>query len=178
MSEFDFDAEAIEALASFKEKELSPYEDEKLMGIRNANGSMKLKELGPKHERVIEMFLLGRSHKEISKETEYSVPHISLIVNDPLARGVIERVSQHWEDELKAMKPLVLNVLRKGLLHDSIKIGLSAVDRYAKMTGAEEDKGGGQFNFNIIIDARQKFIDGIKAIAMDAKVIDAEFKEE
>ena len=138
----------------------------------------RLKRLSQRHKLIIGMHLNGESHKEIAKVVGCSETTVSVVVRDPLAQEVIEFYHEGVEAELKALFPKVVDAVRKGLEDNSIKTKLAAVDRFAKLTGLDAPEGGSRGDtFNILVDARKKFVQEIREVVEKVKVIEGTSEE-
>ena len=121
---------------------LPRYQQEKLNGTRRSTGALKLKKLTSRHFEIIARHLGGQSGEEIHKEMRLSVNTISRILNDPLAKQVIDQVYRNRQAELDAMTGLALEATRESLRKGSANEKLRAVGAFAKLkdTIAPESK--------------------------------------
>lgn len=150
------------------------YKTEKILGIRMPNGMQKLKKLNNKHKLMIAMHLEGIALGQVAQDLGVHYMTVWRVINDPLAREIIDNFRRGYEEDLKALFPLAIEVIRKGLKATDPKIALGAVDRYGKLSGVGESDGsqGPTVAITIINDARTKFVRELKALAKDEKIIE------
>jgi len=161
-------------------KRQNEYRQEILSGKRLSNGVLPLKRLTSKHKTMILMHLSGKvGMLGIAKEMGCSYSTVNRVLNDPLTKPYIEAFEQGLEMDIRAMRMQAVNVVREGLSSEDKKLALSAVDRYTKLAGIDEDNTAGQHNTNITIinKARVKFLGELKKTAEMAGVIEAEFQD-
>lgn len=97
------------------------------------------------------------------------------VIRDPLAQEVITYYYEGIESELKALFPAVVNTVRDALGNASIETRLKGVDRFAKLTGLDAKDGGNKgTTVQIIMDARTKFVQEIRASADKVPAVEVE----
>ena len=135
-----------------------------------------LKRLSQRHKLIIGMHLAGKSYREIATTVGCSTHTIGRIILDPLAQEVIAYYYEGTEEELKALFPKVVEAVRDALDNSNIEVKLKGVDRFAKLTGmGEENRGNKEVNVTVMLDARQKFVNELRAEA--EKVVEVEVVE-
>ncbi len=135
-----------------------------------------LKRLSQRHKLIIGMHLAGKSYREIAATVGCSAHTIGRIILDPLAQEVIAYYYEGTEEELKALFPKVVEAVRDALNNTNIEVKLKGVDRFAKLTGmGEENRGNKEVNVTVMLDARQKFVNELRAEA--EKVVEVEVVE-
>ncbi len=123
-----------------------------------------LKLLSQRHKLIIGMHLTGSKNIEIAEEIGCSVGAVCSILRDPLAQEVITHYYEGVEDELKALFPKAVDVVRDALDSDEV-IGtrLKGVDRFMRLSGiGEGGNDGNSVTVNVITDARTKFVQEIR----------------
>ena len=134
-----------------------------------------LKRLSQRHKLIIGLHLNGKSNEHIADVVGCSRMRVGSVIRDPLAQEVITYYYEGIESELKALFPKVVNVVRDALDNGSIGTRLKGVDRFAKLTGLDardgENKGT---TVQIIMDARTKFVQEIRAAGEKVPVIEGE----
>jgi len=131
-----------------------------------------LKRLSQRHKLIIGMHLTGKSSMEIAGIVGCSAQTVNKVILDPLAQEVVAYYYEGTEEELKALFPKVVDTVRDALDSGNIETRLKGVDRFTKLTGRDEEKGSKEVNVNVVLDARTKFVNEIRAEA--GKVIDVE----
>lgn len=150
------------------------YLTEKIIGTRMPNGMKKLQKLNNKHKLIIAMHLEGVPLGEVAQKLDVHYMTVWRVVNDPLAREIIDNFRRGYEEDLKALFPKAIAVVKNGLESSDLKIALGAVDRFGKLAGIGEtgESQGPSVAITIINDARTKFVRELKVLATDAKVIE------
>jgi hypothetical protein len=111
------------------------YRNEKEVGIRGANGAKLLKKLTGRHYSVINYHLAGEKASTIAKAMKITEVQVSIILNDPLARVVIEQRFVDMDMELRGLMPKAIDALRTGLESPDTNVQLSAADKYFRTQG-------------------------------------------
>ena len=109
------------------------YHYEKFIGKRRNDGADKLKELRPEHMQYVSCFINGMKGVDIAEQFDVAAITVYRVLADPLARSLIAEFDERFQEEFRAMFPLVSNAVREGLTHPSTEIRLKAVDRWAKV---------------------------------------------
>ena len=91
------------------------YAEGKQLGLRRENGAAKLKRLKPIHNRIIALHLSGWPNTEICKDVNRSPAWVSTVLNDPLAREVINNFEDLHEEEFKRLRVLANDSLRDAM---------------------------------------------------------------
>ena len=100
-----------------------------------------LKQLRPKHLRIISLYMSGRFKRfEIARMEGVTPVTITNVISDPLSQKILQKQHEQFEEDLIAMKPIALDTMRSGLLDKDLRIGLSALDKYFKATGLYKEK--------------------------------------
>lgn len=152
------------------------YKTEKILGARMPNGMMKLKKLNNIHKLMIAMHLDGLALGDVAQKLEVHYMTVWRVINDPLAREIIDNFRRGYEEDLKALFPKAIKVVKEALESSDLKIALGGVDRYGKLAGIGDNEGskGPAVAITIINDARTKFVRELRTIATEAKVIEHE----
>jgi len=143
------------------------YHREKLLGKRLPTGVKPLKKLNARHQRIIALHLTGKySGVEIGYMLGCSAFTVHRAINDPLAQRVIKDFHSSVEMDLKALLPLAVDAIRRGLGDDDADIRLRAVDRFERMSGraAEDERRGVNVNVSFINNVREKFVEELREI--------------
>lgn len=109
------------------------YELEKQTGERLPNGAKPLKKLGPKHRELIRLHLMGHSNNDICHELGYTPGRLSVLLQDPLIRSVIDQGLRDYKNELEALTGQAVDGVRQGLHNSDLGMKLKAVDRFIKL---------------------------------------------
>jgi hypothetical protein len=113
---------------------LPKYLVEKITGVRRETGSLKLKRLTTRHMKMIGMRLEGLPLEQIAMQMSCTVATASRVLNDPLARNLLQRIYSDREDQLKALAGPATEAVRAALAKDQpMGVRLRGVDRYTKM---------------------------------------------
>lgn len=124
---------------------MSRYAVEKAVGLRRENGSAKLRRLTHRHYQIIGLHIEGKSLEQICSMLHVSISTVSRVLNDPLAKGVLQKVYKHREGELHALTGVSLGVVRKVLVEDhTVEQKLKAVDKVIKFRETMLDKESGK----------------------------------
>ena len=139
-------------------------------------GRKALKRLTQRHKLIIGLHLAGKSNAEVSDVVGCSRMMVSSVIRDPLAQEVITYYYEGVEDELKALFPAVVDTVRDALDPlKSIDTRLKGVDRFAKLTGLDAKDGDKKdITMNVIVNARTKFVQEIRAAREKAPVVEVE----
>ncbi len=156
------------------------YHYEKMMGKRQKDGSLKLKELKPEHKQYIACFLNGMKGVEIAAQFNVAAITVYRVLADPLAADLIGEFDESFRKEFKALFPLVADAVRSGLERGDIKTRLQAVDRWTKVCrfidgGDEEVEKEGKTT--AVIAARMRFVDLVQDATKGMKLVEAEIVE-
>ena len=122
----------------------------------------------------------GRPAKEVSAVVGLSVSAIGNLMNDTRTIATIQQVSAAWRQELNALFPAALHVVREGLQVADTKTKLLAVDRFVKLTGAEERVVEPQVNNSITFvgSTRIQFFESLRKAAEDEGVLEGKVVKE
>lgn len=118
----------------------SKYQEEKELGLRSASGAKHLKKLTGKHLTCINYHLAGESGENIAKAMGMTQPWVSSVLNDPLAKDIIERRFIDMDMELRALMPKAISRIRDGLNSADPTVYLSATDKYFRSQGLYNPK--------------------------------------
>lgn len=157
------------------------YHYEKLMGKRQSNGALKLKELKPDHKQFIACYLNGMKGVEIAAQFNVAAITVYRVLADPLAASLIGEFDENFKNEFRQMFPLVADAVRTGLTTGGVTDRLKATDRWLKvcrfLDGGEEEKGPDEKTASIAA-ARMRFIDLVNtAKDKGMKLVEAEYIE-
>lgn len=134
-----------------------------------------LKRLSQRHKLIIGLHLAGKSNEHVADVVGCSRFMVGSVIRDPLAQEVITYYYEGIESELKALFPAVVNTVRDALGNASIETRLKGVDRFAKLTGLDAKDGGNKgTTVQIIMDARTKFVQEIRASADKVPAVEVE----
>ena len=134
-----------------------------------------LKSLTQRHKLIIGLHLNGKSNEHIADVVGCSRMTVGYVIRDPLAQEVITYYYEGIESELKALFPKVVDAVRDALDNGAIGIRLKGVDRFAKLTGLDAREGENKgTTVQIIMDARTKFVQEIRAAGEKVSVIEGE----
>ena len=114
------------------------YEEEKRLGIRAPNGAARLRKLTGKHLRVVNFHMQGLKAYEIADIMRVSGAWISTVLNDPLAKAVIEQRFVDVDNEHFAKS---IKVVGEKLDADDPAIQLRAADMIWRARGRYDKKG-------------------------------------
>ena len=150
-----------------KKKELQKLDVEKrqMLGRTGVNGTPKLRKLTQRHIRIISMHLTGNyKGVEIAEKVGCTVTRVYQVLNDPLAKKIIDDFQVGQIADMEELMPKVVDAVRDGPVSGDQRVRLSAVDRYAKMTQRGDDgEGKAGVNLNLtVVDARERFVDNIR----------------
>ena len=124
------------------QRPLTRYHAEKANGIRRETGVLKLKRLTKRHLRIITMHLEGWSGKAIAVQMNCSQLTVSKVLNDPMAKEIIQQSLEDSKGEIAALIPKAVNAVREGLGEEmSLTTKFKAIDKLEKMkiiTGSED----------------------------------------
>jgi len=135
----------------------------------------QLKRLSQRHKLIIGLHLAGKSNEHIADVVGCSRLTVGAIIRDPLAQEVITYYYEGVEDELKALFPAVVDTVRAALGNASIETRLKGVDRFAKLTGLDGDRGENKgTTVQILLDARTNFVQELRAAAEKVPVVEIE----
>ena len=123
---------------------LSPYEQQKVLGDRREDGSLNLKKLKPIHIRVIQMHLSGYNNAAISRKVQKTQVTISRWLSDPLIRAELELAINSERSRLTMMTGKAVDAVDLALESKDNTMKLKGVDRFIKLSDhlgdGEEDK--------------------------------------
>ncbi len=111
------------------------YKEDKRLGVRRENGAANLKKLKPIHRQVFALHMSGRPNTEISDALGLDYTRVSMIINDPLMQTLIAQANDDLDGELRALFPMALDTLRKGMNSGDLKVGLKASDQFFRTQG-------------------------------------------
>lgn len=158
---------------------LSQYEAEKIVGIRDKAGRLPIKNLRPRHKKVLALHVIGKSIPEIADATDYSYGRIVQIINSESSQEFLADLKAAYDSELKSLLPLTIMAVREALLSDSVSTRLAGVDRFIKLSNMGQGNGtesaadsGNTYNTVVINQAREKFVNELKTLAGVENVID------
>lgn len=157
------------------------YETEKLLGLRQPDGSLKLKRLKQKHLRIIALHLCGTPYTEIAKMLNYSYSMVVHTIRDPLARQLIQEHQETTLMELQALIPEAVDAVREGLRSEDEKVRLVAVDKLRGLLGDMEVRQKPEENEDaeqLILEVRAKFVKMIKEAIPTPLMVEGEFVAE
>lgn len=113
------------------------YYEEKLNGVRNPNGSAKLKKLSGKQLRIVNLHINGVKGGQIAETMRMSPGRISNILNDPSVKEVIRQRFEDVDNETFAKSVLVV---RASLEDEDHALRLRAADMVWRARGRYEKK--------------------------------------
>jgi hypothetical protein len=115
---------------------------EKVVGARRENGALKLKRLTARHLRIIGAHLSGLSIEQVAAEQRVTISTVSRVLNDPLAKTLLDRVYKSREEELHALAGQAVAAVRDGLdKGQGVTTRLRAVKTYAQLREVLLPKG-------------------------------------
>ena len=122
---------------------LTPYQRQKALGERRANGALNLKSLNTKHLKIIQMHLAGWSGGAIAHQMGTTQSRVSLVLTDPLAKAIISQAHEDVKGEIRALTRKGVSVVRDVMLSDQSTVAakFKAIDKLKTlhdMTGSEE----------------------------------------
>lgn len=121
------------------------YEMEKANGERLPNGARIRKKLKPVHLEMIALHLEGVSNSQIARKFKYTDSSISILLQQPLAKELIQRVLNDSRHRFNMLSHRVVDVLADGLKDGNDKgMQLRTIDRYHKMYSILGDESGKQ----------------------------------
>ena len=133
----------------------------------------ELKNLTIEHQYILALYMTGKySQTEIARMVEVHYGTVWRIVHSKLGQELIKEWKEGLEAELDALMPLAVDAVRGALKSGDKKTRLLGVDRFVKMTGRGEPGGG--VTVNIVNDARGRFIEDLRDLAEQEKVIEGE----
>lgn len=84
------------------------YHEQKAAGVRSSSGQTRLTKLTGKHFRIINFHLQGMKGTEIARLMGMTGTQVSLVLNDPLARAVIQSRFIDIDNEMYARSHTVV----------------------------------------------------------------------
>ena len=121
---------------------LTKYQAEKITGRRRSTGQLKLKRLTAKHLMIIAFHLQNMSGSAIANAIGCSEVKVSHVINDPLAREVIDGHLQLLKMEINALAKPAVQAVREGLeANQSLTNKFRAISMLKivkEITGAEQ----------------------------------------
>jgi hypothetical protein len=137
------------------------------LGVKNGEGTKKepLRKLTPKHYEMIALHLRGKGLREIAETINCTYATAWRVMNDPLARQVIDEFYEAYKADLMGLFPIAVDAVREGLNDKDSKTRLLAIDRFVRLKESviDEVSSGAQVNITIVNDARKKLVSTIKA---------------
>ena len=106
----------------------------------NQVGIPNLKKLKPIHMRILACHMTGMKMSDIARVfTDMGIPisyfTVYRTVHDPISERLLEKYYASADVEMKALEPLAVDALRKGLVAGTIKDGVNAADKVFKANG-------------------------------------------
>ena len=136
-------------------------------------GRKELKNLTIEHQYILALYMTGKySQTEIARMAEVHNGTVWKVVHSKLGQELIKEWKSGLEAELDALMPLAVDAVRGALKSGDKKTKLLGVDRFVKMTGRGEPGAG--VTVNIVNDARGRFIEDLRDLAEQEKVIEGE----
>ncbi len=117
------------------------YQDDKLLGIRMDSGAAKLEKLKPVHRQIFALHMSGYSNNDVARAVGKTPSWVSTVINDPLMQTLISQVNDDLDGELRALFPMALDTLRKGMNSEDKKIALRASDQFFRTQGKYREAG-------------------------------------
>ena len=142
-------------------------------GEEEGGKKQELKKLTIEHQYILALYMTGKySQTEIARMAEVHNGTVWKVVHSKLGQELIKEWKEGLEAELDALMPLAVDAVRGALKSGDKKTKLLGVDRFVKMTGRGEPGAG--VTVNIVNDARGRFIEDLKDLAEQEKVIEGE----
>jgi hypothetical protein len=111
-----------------------------LAGVYVPPRSVKgIKRITMKHRRMVAMHVKGHTCTEIAKMLGTSPGTVSVVLNNPTIRAVLQRIHAEFDGYIQDLKPLVYESLRDTLVHGTRTEKLKAIDRWGRITGEFKD---------------------------------------
>jgi len=102
---------------------------------RRPNHSKPLKNLSPKHKKMLSLHLRGISNRDIATIMGMHEVRVSIILNDDLCKAWKARAVGFFDDEFNALYAPAIEAVRSGLTSENESIRLKAADKFFKGTG-------------------------------------------
>jgi hypothetical protein len=94
-----------------------------------------LRRLTVEHRRMVALHLQGYSTNEIAHSLGKHPGTVGAVLRNPTTLALLESVYEDYERELRALFPLGIKALRRGLLSESERIALTASDQLWRVHG-------------------------------------------
>lgn len=117
------------------------YREDKLLGVRADSGAMKLAKLKPVHRQIFALHMSGYSNNDVAHAVDKTPSWVSTVINDPLMQTLIAQVNDDLDGELRALFPMALDTLRRGMGSIDTKIALRASDQFFRTQGKYREGG-------------------------------------
>ena len=114
-----------------------------IAALRLAVPRTGLRYLTPKHWRIINLYAAGFNREYISEELRITPQTVTNIVNDPLAKVILERHAQNAEDELSSLTGLAVEAVRDNLAVGDLDQRRRGAELVLKARGVFKEKAEG-----------------------------------
>lgn len=124
---------------------------------------------------IIAMYMEGEALPSICKDLEITRMQVHRVLTGKLGKALIAQWRTGLSLELQALLPKALKVVRETMESGNKELALKGVDRFHKLFALDEAP---ELEIKVnIVDARTRFLTGLRDLARDAEVIDAEVVE-
>lgn len=137
----------------------------------------KLSRLTPRYKEIIARHVDGWESKEIAREVGCSVGTVYMIVTDPLAQHIIERVQQARQQEFEFTIATAFKAVRDAMSEKKpMDTRMKGVDRFVKLKNSlkevERDQNATNVTVNVVNSAREKITKELQDITPDWEEVD------
>jgi len=112
--------------------------------IDQGEKNWELKELQPKHELVLLMYLEGIDRDTISTTVKLSKWWLSRIIHSKVGQAYMQAKINELDTDFKALYYKAVAAIREGLDNEDIEVRLKAAEKYLKAHGYYERKDPGR----------------------------------
>ncbi len=99
-----------------------------------------LKRLRGAHYQCVNLHLLGRTNTQIALEMGRSIAWVGDTLGDPLVKELLEQRFHQVDNELRALMPLAVGVLRENMQGLDPALQISAADKWFRANGFYQGK--------------------------------------
>lgn len=105
----------------------------------------------PRHRFVLELHLAGRSVREISSLSGYSIPTVYHVLESEDVLALRQQIMSYYDKEFETLFPDVIRAVRDGLVSTDISERLDAAKTWLKAHGkfSNEQSAGQVTNVNL-----------------------------
>jgi hypothetical protein len=104
------------------------------------------------HRRVIACHLTGFSNGEIDKQLGKADGYTSQVLNDPLAKSVLEAAYKDFDMEMRALIPSAIQTMRRGMASGDTGVALKAADMALKANRYYDKRDGTEVTAEEVVE--------------------------